>query len=96
MSKYLVQWDKEENFDRSYAGGDVSHSDASGWSSVVTDTQYQVLQSVEVNLETSCLVRVMISREQLFPGGYSKNVNKLGNEERSNTLVHTNEVRTKG
>lgn len=42
ISKYLVQWDKEETFGRSYAGGDVSHSDASEWSSVVTGTHHQV------------------------------------------------------
>lgn len=42
VSKYLVQWDKEDNFERSQAGGDVSHADAAEWSSVVVDTQYQV------------------------------------------------------
>lgn len=42
VSKYLVQWEKEESFGRSQAGGDVSHADAAGWSAVVVDTHYQV------------------------------------------------------
>lgn len=42
VSKYLVQWEKEESFDRSKVGGDVSHADAAEWSAVVVDTQYQV------------------------------------------------------
>lgn len=42
VSKYLVQWDKETNFGRSQAGGEVSHADAAQWSEVVADTQYQV------------------------------------------------------
>lgn len=42
VSKYLVQWDKENTFGRSQTGGEVSHADAAQWSEVVADTQYQV------------------------------------------------------
>lgn len=42
ISKYLVQWDKEENFGRSQVGVGVTHANAAEWSEVVVDTQYQV------------------------------------------------------
>lgn len=47
VSKYLVQWDKEENFGRSHAGADISHADATEWSSVVRVTKYQVRRNRE-------------------------------------------------
>lgn len=42
VTKYLVQWDKENSFGRSQAGGEISHAAAAEWSAVVVDTQYQV------------------------------------------------------
>lgn len=42
VSKYLVQWDKDNTFGRSQTGGEVSHADAAQWSEVVADTQHQV------------------------------------------------------
>lgn len=42
ITKYLVEWDKEEDFGRSQVGGDVSHADAAEWSEVVEGTEYQV------------------------------------------------------
>lgn len=41
VTKYLVQWDKEDDFRRSYIGGETSHADAARWSAVVNDTKYQ-------------------------------------------------------
>lgn len=64
VTKYLVQWDKDDGFGRSYAGGDVSHADAARWSVVVEDTRYQAWltgnQVAIVALEwhsTPCLTR---------------------------------------
>lgn len=63
ITKYLVQWDKEENFGRSQVGVGVTHANAAEWSEVVVDTKYQVRRLWPMRSRTNLKVITHLTRQ---------------------------------